>query len=296
MNILITGANGFLGSHLSNLLSEEHLVFAVSREFDKLTNKVCFIKSDMSDYSCLDKHIKDTKIDCLVHCAWMGGNSSADINKLWQAENIHYSSQLLRLCKENDIPHFICLGSSAEYGKQNIRFDESTICHPDSMYGITKNSFKSISEKYCSSNNISHTWIRPVYTYGPYDVPTRLIPKTIMSLLQDKELILNKCSSIIDYLYVDDFVCALKKIVEEKISGSYIISSNQEIKIKTAVELIYNKIQPNCKLTFDESKEETSHTYVCGTSNLIRSITDWNPKISFEEGIERTIHHYKKFV
>jgi dTDP-D-glucose 4,6-dehydratase len=164
------------------------------------------------------------------------------------------------------------------------------------MYAITKNSFKSISENYCSRHNILHTWIRPVYTYGPNDVLTRLIPKTIISLLNNENLTLNKCSSIVDYLYVEDFAYAMKDIVEKKISGDYIICSDQEIRIKNVVELIYNKIKPNCSLFFDDTKEESKHSYVCGTSKKLKSLIDWSPKIDFEEGIERTIHHYKKLV
>jgi nucleoside-diphosphate-sugar epimerase len=296
MNILVTGSNGFLGSNLCNLLNKNHNIYAVSRKFDKLDYDITFIYSEMSDYTNLGNSIENIKIDCMIHCAWMGGNSSLDINKLWQTENIHYSSELLKICSKLNIEHFVCLGSSAEYGYQDAKFDETTICKPDSMYGITKNSFKSISEHYCSSHNILHTWIRPVYTYGPNDVLTRLIPKTIVSLLNNQDLSLNKCSSIVDYLYVEDFAYALKEIVEKKISGDYIICADQEIRIKNVVELIYNKIKPNCSLFFDDNKEESKHSYVCGTSKKIKSLTDWLPKIDFEEGIERTIHHYKKLV
>jgi nucleoside-diphosphate-sugar epimerase len=296
MNILITGANGFLGSNLCNLLRKNHNIYAVSRTFNKLDNDITFIHSEMSDYISLGNSIENIKIDCMIHCAWMGGNSSLDINKIWQVENINYSSELLKLCSKHNIGHFICLGSSSEYGYQNSIFDETTICKPDSMYGIAKNSFKSISENYCSRHSILHTWIRPVYTYGPNDVLTRLIPKTIVSLLKNENLSLNKCSSVVDYLYVEDFAYALKDIVEKSIPGDYIICSDQEIKIKNVVEIIYNKIKPNCTLLFDDSKEESKHSYVCGTSEKIKSLTDWLPKIDFEEGIERTIHHYKKLV
>lgn len=297
MNILVTGANGFLGSNISNLLCNEHNVFAVSRSFNKLNkNNIICIRSEMSNYISLDEIIKNLKIDTMIHCAWMGGNSSKDINEIWQTENIFHSIELLELCAKNNIKHFIGFGSSAEYGYQDIKFDESTICKPDTMYGITKNSFKSISENYCKSKNIKHSWIRPVYTYGPNDVESRLIPKTIIQLLRNENLVLNKCSAIIDYLFVEDFAHAIKIIVEEQLEGSYTICSDDETKVKDAVELIYNLIKPNCELVFDDSKLETGHPYVCGTAAKLRTMTDWTPKINFEEGIQRTISYFKKFV
>ena len=297
MNILITGANGFLGSNISNLLSFEHNVFAVSRSFQKLnTSQLICIRSEMTDYIALDEIIKNLKIDAMIHCAWMGGNSSKDINELWQTENIFHSIELLELCAKNNIKHFIGFGSSAEYGYQTKKFDENTYCNPDTMYGVSKYCFKSISENYCKSKNIKHSWVRPVYTYGPNDVESRLIPKTILTLLKNQSLTLNKCSAIIDYLFVEDFARAIKIIVEEELEGSYTICSDEETKVKDAVELIYKLIKPDCDLVFDDTKLETGHPYICGSSAKLRTMTDWMPEINFEEGIKRTISYFKKFV
>jgi len=297
MNILVTGANGFLGSNICNLLSKEHNIFAVSRRFDKLdkNNSIC-IQAEMSNYIILNDAIKNSNIDILIHCAWMGGNSSLDVNELWQIENINYSKELLEICKSNNIKHFIGFGSSAEFGEQYKKFNEETICTPNTMYGVSKNCFKQISETFCRNNNISHTWIRPVYTYGPNDVETRLIPKTILSLLRNQNLTLNKCSSVIDYLFVQDFALAIKTIVEEKLPGSFVICSDQEIQVKNVVELIYNKIKPNCKLIFDENKSVLGPSYVCGSSEKLKFLSGWQPTVDLEYGLEQTISYYKKFV
>jgi len=297
MNILVTGANGFLGSNICNLLSKEHNIFAVSRRFDKLdkNNLIC-IRAEMSNYIILNESVKNSNIDIVIHCAWMGGNSSLDVNELWQIENIYYSKELLEICKLNNIKHFIGFGSSAEFGEQYKKFNEETICKPNTMYGVSKNCFKQISETFCRNNNISHTWVRPVYTYGPNDVETRLIPKTILSLLRNQNLTLNKCSSVIDYLFVQDFALAIKTIVEEKLPGSFVICSDQETQVKSVVQLIYDKIKPNCDLIFDENKSVLGHSYVCGSSEKLKFLSSWRPTIDLEDGIEQTISYFKKFV
>jgi nucleoside-diphosphate-sugar epimerase len=250
----------------------------------------------MSDYITLNETIKDNKIDTVIHCAWMGGNSSKDTNELWQTENISYSTILLEACAKHKIKHFIGFGSSAEYGNQNTKFNEDTTCSPTTMYGVSKNCFKMISENYCKSNNILHSWIRPVYTYGPNDVETRLIPKVILSLLKNQNLTLNKCSAVVDYLYVEDFAKAVKIIVEEKLQGNYTVCSDGEIDIRNVVTSIYNKINPSCVLNFDDEIEEIGPKYVCGTSQKLRSVSNWFPEIDFEQGLEQTISYFKKFV
>jgi nucleoside-diphosphate-sugar epimerase len=298
MKILVTGSGGFLGSDICNLLSKNHQILAVSRKFTNLeinNNLICY-KSEMSDYKNLDSLFETFCPDTVIHCAWMGGNSFKDINELWQIENITYGNEILKLCSKHKIKHFIGFGSSLEYGNKDSTFDEETICTPTNMYGITKNSFKMISENFCNLNEINFSWVRPVYSYGPGDIETRLIPKTILSFLRDEDLVLNKCSTLVDYLYVNDFSKAIKYIVEEELSGNYVISSDKEIEVKSIIELIYNTMKPKSKLIFDRSVADNSHQYICGTSNKLRSLTNWKPETTLENGILNTISYFKKFV
>jgi len=296
MNILITGAGGFLGSNICNLLSKKHSIIALSRNFDKIkiNNNIIFHTLAMEDYIHLTKEIKYFSPEIVIHCAWMGGNSSKDANELWQADNIVYSNQLLKFCSNVGVKHFIGFGSSAEYGNHKEKLDENTNCKPTTMYGITKNSFKCISQIFCESNDIKFTWIRPVYTYGPGDVISRLIPRTILSLLNNENLSLNKCSAIVDYLYVDDFCRAVQVIAEEKLVGDFTISSDQEIRVKDLVEIIYKKIGSKSNLVFDDSIPDYGHQFMCGTSKKLKSISDWCPNIALEQGLDDTISYIEK--
>lgn len=298
MRILITGADGFLGTNLCNHLSPNNLIIAVSRKFKNINineNTFCF-KFNMEDYDNLESVFNSFKPDVVIHCAWMGGNASKDINEIWQSENILYSNKILTLCEKHKTKHFIGLGSSAEFGDYSEIFNEESNCIPLSMYGISKYSFKLISENFCKINDIKHTWIRPVYTYGPYDVETRIIPKSILYFLNNKDLLLNKCSPIIDYLYVEDFCKALEDIIFYELEGSYIISSNQRVQVKNVIEKIYDIIKPDCKLIFDESIVDTSPQMICGNSYKITNLTKWKPLISLDEGLEKTISYFKQRV
>jgi nucleoside-diphosphate-sugar epimerase len=298
MNILITGAGGFLGSNICNLLSEKHNIMALSRKFDKVNldkNIICH-NIDMADYVNLKEQINNFHPDVVIHCAWIGGNSSKDINELWQANNIIYSNELLKFCTALGVKHFIGFGSSAEYGNHLSKLDEETICKPTNMYGITKNCFRSVAQNFCESNDINFSWIRPVFTYGPRDIETRLIPKTILSLLRNEHLVLNKCSAIVDYLYVEDFCRAIKCIVEQELFGDFTISSNVDINVKNLVQIIYEKIGSKSDLVFDHSLPDYSHQFICGSSEKLISLSDWSPVTSLDKGLDNTISYFEKFV
>ena len=298
MNILVTGAGGFLGSNLCNLLSKSHKILAVSRKFDNLNvnENIRFIKYDLTQYIDLSEKFESFLPDVVIHCAWEGGNSSKDVNEIWQLNNIISSNNLLKLCSKYNVKHFIGFGSCAEYGDLNEIIDEKSICKPINMYGISKLSFRMFSKKYCVDNGINFSWVRPVYTYGPHDVETRLIPKVIKSFLQNEDIVLNSCSAIVDYLYVEDFCKAVKDIVEYNLSGDFVISSDNQYKVKDIVQQVYSLIQPKSELLFDSSIIDKSPQFICGSSKKLKSLSKWAPSFSLEEGLNITIKYFQQRV
>jgi UDP-glucose 4-epimerase len=128
MKILITGAGGFIGSNLCNLLSQEHKILAVSRKFDNIIDNknIQFVKYDLTQYIDLNDKFASFLPDIVIHCAWEGGNSSKDVNEIWQSNNIISSNILLKLCSKFKIKHFIGFGSSAEYGDFREKFNEES--------------------------------------------------------------------------------------------------------------------------------------------------------------------------
>jgi nucleoside-diphosphate-sugar epimerase len=298
MKILVTGAGGFLGSNLCNLLSKEHKILAVSRKFDNIikSENVHFVKYDMTQYIDLNDKFDSFLPDIVIHCAWEGGNSSKDVNEIWQSNNIISSNNLLKLCSKYKVKHFIGFGSCAEYGDSQEKIDEKTVCKPINMYGINKFSFRLISERYCQDNEINFSWVRPVFTYGPFDVETRLIPKVIKSFLKNEDLVLNSCSAIVDYLYVEDFCNAVKNIIDFQLAGDYVISSDQQYQVKNIVQQIYKMIQPNSELFFDSSIVDKSPQFICGSSKKLKSLSRWTPLYSLEEGLNTTIKYFQQRV
>ena len=75
---MVTGAGGFIGSNLCNMLAVEHQVLAISRKFDNLSKNIICKKYDLAEYHNLENEFSSFNPDVVIHCAWQGGNTSKD--------------------------------------------------------------------------------------------------------------------------------------------------------------------------------------------------------------------------
>lgn len=294
MNILITGANGFLGSNLTEkLLKENHCIYALSvNDYNlKRFNNLKFDSTKLENITSLKQNILAFKPEVIIHCAWNGGNAHRDINSIKQFDNVAHSLDLLKILTELDDLYFICMGSMSEYGIKNYKTNEETIETPNSLYGISKYALKMYSEQICRENNFKWLWIRPSYVYGANDVKTRLIPKTIINCLKNEDLTLNSCDSCVDYIYIEDFINGVYRLIENKSQGVYNICSSKEYGVKDIVETIHKLSNSSSSILFDSSLDRKNFSnYICGDNNKIYHEINWTPKIKINEGLSKTIN------
>lgn len=301
MKILITGANGFLGSNtIKHLLKLDHEILAFSKNSNNITellNNINFIKCDIENYFPYESTIIDFSPDVVINFAWDGGNNYQDVNSFNQFyKNIPLSLSLLEIInKQNNKPKFIGLGSFAEYGIIESKAKEDQQENPINFYGLAKKQVKQITEIFCNQNDIEYNWVRPCYVYGPGDVSTRLIPSIINKILLNEDTVLNSCETIIDYLYIDDFCLAIIELIQSSApNGVYNICSSNEYILKDILISIQKNIANNTKIIFDKKLDRKfSSKYICGSNKKIKQKTNWILKIKIEEGIKNTINYYK---
>lgn len=296
MNIAVTGANGFLGSNICELLSRKHKVLAISRSNDKLYefDNLSFLQCDFVNIAEQKKIIKKFKPDILIHCAWLGGNSFLDLNSFIQHESVNRSFDILKLFSECGISKFIGFGSGAEYGYHTAKVTENDVYNPYSLYGHSKHYFKMLAEKYCEQENIEFSWVIPMYTYGYNDVLTRFIPTVINKCLSNDDLVLNSCKSFTDYLFVEDFAEGLQSIIDFQLNGTYNISSGVTYNTKQIVEKIAELTHYQKEVVYDSNKDRANfQDYFCGSSYKLQIFSDWKPKTSMELGLLKTINWIK---
>ena len=280
MKILITGGSGFIGSNIIRKLSlQKHIVYSLPKNIDS-------IKLEVSKFSP----------DVIIHCGWSGGNSYQSINNSNQfTENLNTSIQLVESLKDiNHKTKFIGFGSFTEYGDMDFIVDENTQESPIDLYGLSKYAFKRYSELICKQNNIDWTWVRPCYVYGPGDVPTRLIPTIINKFLTNEEVVLDECNKTIDYMYIDDFVDLLYKLLISESTGIYNICSGYQYNLKETINKIFKLTNSKSKLSFNPELNRNSPLYICGDNTKIKKITNTEINTDLESGILKTINYYKK--
>lgn len=296
MNIAVTGANGFLGSNVCELLSKEHKVLAISRKNDKLYehDNLSFLQCDFENIVNFKRVIKKFNPDILIHCAWLGGNNYLDLNSFIQFESVNYSFDILKLFSECGISKFIGFGTGAEYGYHTAKVSENDIVNPYNLYGSSKHYFKSLAEKYCEINNIDFSWVIPMYTYGYNDVLTRFIPTVINKCLAQEDIILNSCKSYTDYLFVEDFADGINSIISFELNGTYNISSGSIYNSKDIVQMIARLTNYQKEIIFDSTRDRLNfQDYFCGSSYKLQIFSDWKPKTSMEQGLLKTINWIK---
>jgi nucleoside-diphosphate-sugar epimerase len=295
VKILITGANGFIGSNLVKcLLKKQHEIFAISRNDYNLKSLDILIKKlDIENIKSITQDIIDFKPNVVIHCAWDGGNKFSDVNGIVQVNNINWSFQLLEIVSKINIEHYICIGSASEYGNTDEIIDETFSENPINLYGISKFSFKVLSEHFCKINNIKWSWIRPFYTYGLNDVKTRLIPKIINKCISDVDIELDSCSSVVDYLYIEDFVKGIETIVDSKLEGIYNICSGNQYLIKDIIRYIQDITNSNSIITFNEKLNRIQYpTRICGDNKKLLNNSNWKPEVNIIDGLKKTIKHF----
>ena len=287
-NILITGGNGFLGSNLARMfLSKGYVIMIISNKSNNIIDildKVKFIKYE--SFSIQKEIIHKFSPDIIIHTAWEGGNAYANINSLKQFDNISVGVELLNVISEMIVkPTFIGFGSFSEYGILTERAVESQPETPINMYGMAKYTFNQISKFICDKYKIRWVWIRPCYIYGNGDVITRLIPSTIVKLINGEDCLFDECNVTIDYLHIDDFCVAIQKIIETSQNGIFNICSSNEYSLKDIIHIIKNNITSISNIVFDKHyNRELLSKYICGSNDKLKKI-GWNDTITLETGI-----------
>ena len=298
MNVVITGATGFIGSSLCKLfLSKGHSVTILSRNnsnysrIDKIKNIDNFVYGSLLEKKTIDFLIIK-KPDIFIHCAWMGVGG-ADRNEVYQIRNnLLLTMDSVELAYKTNCKHWIGLGSQAEYGNQNKILAEDAITIPTTLYGKAKLSSGITALGMCDAYKIKGTWARVFSTYGPGDSSKWFIPYIVGEFKENRTPQLTKCEQIWDYLYVEDAANAIYAIAKESCQGVYNLGSGDGLKLKYVVELIKTELKSQLTPNYgaiDYRDDQVMHLQA--NISKLQKNAKWQPKISIEEGIKNVINY-----
>ena len=310
--ILITGADGFIGSHLVEKFLEENCqikAFVYYNSFnswgwidtfpeDKLKDLEIFA-GDVRDPNGVRTAIKD--VDVVFHlAALIGIPFSYHSPDAYVDTNIKGTLNVLQACREYDIERVVITSTSEVYGTaQYVPIDEKHPFQGQSPYSASKIGADRIAESFYRSFKVPVVIARPFNTYGPRQSARAVIPTIITQLLNSKRAIhLGSLHPTRDLNYVSDVCKAFIALAQcdNAIGREVNIGSGYEISIGDLAKLIISLINPEAEIVFENLRkrpEESEVEQLLCDNSLICKLTGWRPEITLEEGLRRTIEWFK---
>lgn len=301
---LVTGGAGFIGSEFVRQSVEKGYEVVV---VDKLTyagdlerirdimDKIKFYKADICNYKVIDKIFLTERPNVVIHFAAETHVDRSILNpKKFLKTNIEGTYNLLEASRKTS-SLFVNIITDEVYGEiENGRFKENHPFQPNSPYSASKASQDMLGRAYYKTFGLPIITVRPSNNYGPWQYPEKLIPLTILKALNDEPIpIYGEGTNIREWLYVSDCVDAVLSIVEKgKIGEVYNVGSGIEKKNIDVVKTILKILgKPESLITFVKDRPGHDIRYAVDIEKIRKEI-GWEPKVYFEEGIERTVKWY----
>ncbi len=309
--VFISGATGFIGSHLTELLiKHKYKVIAFDRyninnsyghlEYLSENKSIDFRLGDIRDYDSVKKSMEDC--DIVIHMAALIGIPYSYVSPLaYIRTNIEGTYNILEASKELRIKKTLITSTSEVYGSaQYTPIDEKHPYVGQSPYSASKIAADQIALSYYKSFKLPLTIVRPFNTYGPRQSLRAIIPTITSQLLsKSKTVSIGNLNTVRDLTYVTDTCEAFLSIMKSKKTDGKIlnIGSGQGISIEELYHLICKTSKITKKITIDKKRIRPSNSevnqLVCNFNNL-KKITKWTPKISLKEGVKQYIKNFKK--
>lgn len=294
--VLITGASGFLGSHVVKELAalNQYEIIAVTSGKRKTSfpHGVTVEEVNLLSEEARSSLLRCVKPDIICHFAWVQDNS----DYRYSSENLRWleaSISLLRVFVEQGGRCFLFSGSSTEYGEGGGMESEIVRNRVMSMYGATKRAFSSILSEYCTNRKVQYIDARYFTIFGEGD-PHEFgaVPESISCFLQDKPFVCKAPNTIRDYIYVDDAARATVALATGNFCGSVNIASGQPRLMRDVFELIANIMDKSELLSFGSDNQPSQ--ILVGDVRVLKEAVGFLPESSFEENMKKTINWWKE--
>lgn len=313
MKVLVTGSDGFIGSHLTEELVKKGYqvrTFVYYNSFNnwgwldtlpkEIMKNVEIFQGDIRDPNGVEEAVKS--VDAVFHlAALIAIPFSYHSPDTYVDTNIKGTLNILQAARKHNTSRVLVTSTSEVYGTaQYVPIDEKHPFQGQSPYSATKIGADRLGESFYRSFALPVTIVRPFNTYGPRQSARAVIPTIITQLLAGKmEIKLGALTPTRDFNYVKDTVNGFLSIYEsDKTIGEEInIATQKEISIGQLAEELIRQINPNAKIVCDEERlrpEKSEVNRLLGCNEKIMSLTDWKPRYSLEDGLRDTITFFKE--
>jgi NAD dependent epimerase/dehydratase len=305
--ILVTGAGGFIGSHLvEQLVSQGAKVRAFVRynsradigllRFipEELLNEVELVAGDLRDEDAIRKAVKGCKV--VFH---LGALVSIPYSYHHPVEvastNIMGTLNVLMACRDLGVERLIHTSTSEVYGTaQRVPIDEDHPLQAQSPYSATKIAADELVNSFYCAYGLPVITVRPFNTFGPRQSARAVIPTIISQALTCDTLYLGNLDTTRDFTYVSDTVSGFIRANESEkgLGDTFNLGTGVEIRIGDLANLIIQKIGRQVKLAIETQRlrPQLSEVFRLLSNNaLAKEILEWQPQVTLDQGLDRTI-------
>ncbi|MGX5173706.1 NAD-dependent epimerase [Aliikangiella sp. IMCC44653] len=332
MNILVTGAAGFIGSHVTQyLLKRGDSVVGIDNINDYYDPNIklarleklekfdgfSFVKMDVADKAAMEALFKDNKFDAVVHLAAQAGvRYSLENPHVYMESNIVGFLNILEGVRHNKINHLVYASSSSVYGANTLQpFSEHhNIDHPVSLYAASKKANELMAHSYSHLYGMKTTGLRFFTVYGPWGRPDMALFLFTKGILDGTTIdIFNNGDMIRDFTYIDDIVEGIVRVMDNPPSGNpewsgdkpdpatsyanyrvFNIGNNAPVKLMDFVEAIENAVGKKAKKNFMPLQAGDVPS-TCADVSELESAVGFKPNTPIQTGINRFVEWYREY-
>lgn len=305
--VLVTGAGGFIGSHLVESLVD---LGASVRAFVRYNSRadlgllrlasaetmanVELIGGDLRDPDAVRKAVKGCAV--IFHLGALISIPYSYQHPVEVAEtNFIGTLNVLMACRDFEVQRLIHTSTSEVYGTaQRTPIDESHPLQGQSPYSASKIGADKLVESFYCAYQVPAVTVRPFNTYGPRQSARAVIPTIITQALADRIIHLGNVDTVRDFTYVDDTVDGFIRAAsaEDVLGLTFNLGTGSEIRIGNLAETIIRKAGSQAKIEIDPERlrpEKSEVLRLLSDNSLARDRLKWSPSVSLEEGLDRTI-------
>jgi UDP-glucose 4-epimerase len=298
--VLVTGGNGFIGSHLVDALADggQRVVSfdLYPRAFEPLPESAAFIQGNLADMELVSRTIVDEGIEVVVHAAWASIHETSLKDPAADLEaNLVPTTRLLEACREAGVRRFIFLSSGGQvYGiPESVPMREDHPANPISAYGAAKLAAEKYVGMYARLYGLESVILRPSVPYGPRQNPRRRQGAVAVfihrALLGQPIEIWGDGEALRDFFYIEDLCRALEAAVNlpAAAGGVFNLGGRETVSLNGLVAAVERALGLKLEVDYRESRRFDVPNLELDWS-AARRVLGWSPEVDLDKGIRRT--------
>lgn len=296
---LVTGASGFIGSHLARRLAsggETVIGITASGRADRLRDmppNFILAPLDLRDAASVAMLFAAWRFNVVFHLAAEGVRAQAGNARAMTEVNTLGSFELARIALHYGVERFVYCGSAFEYKPQDNPLDERSVLESTNLYGASKAAGWLLMDYLRRIEELPLTTVRPFTVFGPSESPSKLIPYVIGRALRGERIDLTGGTQVRDYLYVSDVVDALVLAADAAPGGVFNIGSGPAgaRTVRSIVESLLDVMRmPLSLCRFGEAeRSRIDPPYLVSDPSRAARDLGWKPRVSLIEGLKNTV-------